>query len=321
MLKFAFRPQIALRTTNVTNRSSLVQKPSSRLFGDSYQQEKQNRIYDADGASDPRVEGNAMIRAAARDRDWRQMFKTFEDMKEKGLKPSASAYGAILNFHGRKNIPKMMATFNEMKTVGIRPNVITFNILLTALAGSKQTEATERISAAKQLWQEMKDVSIEPNEATYSRMMTLLSKAQAYEDMYDLYEQFKSTGKSPTSQIINCLMSSAVKQEKYSEVPILKQQLKDLGLPIDHYTYNILIHAAGKQQKFDEMHAVFQEMKDAGLPVDSVTYLTMINSYLVSGLQDKALETAEIMKAEGIELPPYLNTKLYGTVEGTPAEN
>ena len=96
----------------------------------------------------------AILSVCASNGDTKRAQEFWEQMATDGLQPTTTAYNGLLNVYARHGDKELFVKFDEMKASGVAPDINTFNILC---ASCKQMDCPEK---AAELLTEMKACSV-----------------------------------------------------------------------------------------------------------------------------------------------------------------
>ncbi|KAM1905935.1 hypothetical protein ACFX14_025781 [Malus domestica] len=124
---------------------------------------------------------NSIIAAYGRNKDFRSMTSTFEEMQFKGFSVSREAYNTMLDAYWKESQMERfrrwideVASVTELKECGLGPDLCSHNTLIKAYGIAGMVEN------AVHLVKEMRENGLEPDRITYINLIAALRRNDEY---------------------------------------------------------------------------------------------------------------------------------------------
>ncbi|KAL9957362.1 hypothetical protein ACROYT_G038992 [Oculina patagonica] len=166
---------------------------------------KENKLY-------PTVEVyNIFISAYARKGQVRKAFKIFNDVKKRGMKPTAHTFSSLFNACAKASVPrhalqrveKLLAEISKRTAKQeLEMNVITYNAAIQALVVCGNPHQ------AFDIYQEMQDNKVEPDGHTFSSLLAAccFDKVEGPSTAFKILEEMKALQIEPDIYIFNSVL-------------------------------------------------------------------------------------------------------------------
>lgn len=210
------------------------------------------------GKWDPRLEPdiivyNAVLNACVQQKQWEGAFWVLQQLKEKGLHPSVTTYGLVMQVMfecGKYNL--VHEFFRKIQKSSI-PNALTYRVLVNTL--SKEGKLDEAVLAV----QNMEKRGIVGSAALYYDFARCLCRAGRCQEALMQIDKICKVASKPlvvtyTGLIQACLDSGNVEDGAY-----IFSHMEDFCSP-NLVTCNILLKGYLKHGKFNEAKELFQKM-------------------------------------------------------------
>ncbi|GAB2226068.1 hypothetical protein Drorol1_Dr00021854 [Drosera rotundifolia] len=212
---------------------------------------------------------------------WWVALEIYEDMLEKGLKPSPMSYELIksyfkvmLNEARRSGKWRLAAELlNKMEEKGLKPGNSEWNAVLLACSRPSET------AVAAQVFLTMVDRGLKPTTTTYGALLSALEKGKQYDRAFKVWEHMKNLGIKPNIHAYTVMATIYVALGKFHEVDLILQEMISTGVNPTVLTYNAIISCCVRNGLEDAAYEWFDKMRAQNISANEFTYEMLIKAH------------------------------------------
>eukprot|EP00929_Paragymnodinium_shiwhaense_P045012 TRINITY_DN23051_c0_g1_i1.p1 TRINITY_DN23051_c0_g1~~TRINITY_DN23051_c0_g1_i1.p1 ORF type:complete len:1058 (+),score=256.41 TRINITY_DN23051_c0_g1_i1:128-3301(+) len=204
-------------------------------------------------------------------------------------------YSTVLKgFATAKRMDKVFAVYKEMRDNNIPCNTITYNTLLDACAKSCS------MNRASSLLEDMKAGCVEPDIITYSTIIKGYCQEGDVERAFHVLEDMKNDGKFQPDEIMyNSILDGCAKQHRVEQALNVLEEMRKAGIAPSNYTLSILVKALGHARRLGQaFHMVDDLSKQNGFRPNVQVYTCLVQACVLNRRLDKALALHDTMVAD-----------------------
>eukprot|EP00929_Paragymnodinium_shiwhaense_P003667 TRINITY_DN104271_c0_g1_i1.p1 TRINITY_DN104271_c0_g1~~TRINITY_DN104271_c0_g1_i1.p1 ORF type:complete len:576 (+),score=107.48 TRINITY_DN104271_c0_g1_i1:173-1900(+) len=260
---------------------------------------------------------SAIIQMHARAGNLRQGLSCLRHMKNASIVPELSCYNALIHACSLASRPlEARQCFEAMKGDGLKPSVMTFTALIDVSAKALDLKAAEA-------WMdEMSDLGIEPNVVSYSAMISACAKVGDLKRAEKWYNKMHERGVEPNAYSYSALINACAKVGDVNAASAWLERGEQAGTAFDAVVYSCVINCCARGGDAERAMAAFDKMRARNIPSNIIIYSALARPFAYRGDWAKVESIAEQMSAEGIDMNDYfLYTLLLAYSRAKPRES
>eukprot|EP00930_Biecheleria_cincta_P037912 TRINITY_DN2605_c0_g2_i1.p1 TRINITY_DN2605_c0_g2~~TRINITY_DN2605_c0_g2_i1.p1 ORF type:complete len:1113 (-),score=243.30 TRINITY_DN2605_c0_g2_i1:322-3537(-) len=229
------------------------------------------------------------------------------DLKSKSsMNSSASTYGSMIKLHGHNHdIKQVWATWNAMKQKGVSPSSVALGCMVEALVNSGETEAAAELVAGVAEEQRGSSTCI-LNTVIFSSIIKGFTQAKKPERCFEVLKQMDELGIQGNTITYNTVLDALAKSGLMAEVPAIFETMRQRQIEPDKITYSTLIKGYCVVGELDCALQLFEELKaDERLEVDEIVYNSLIDGCGRLRKSQQALEFLDDMAKNNVKPSNY----------------
>merc|ERR1719311_407664 len=275
----------------------------------------------------------SMIKAYGHAREIDRVRDLWQDMEERGVKPTSITLGCmtealVINQHpdealrlirsqlqsedrkacintviystvlkgfaGTRQIERVFAVYEEMRGLNIACNTVTYNTMLDACAKCCA------MSRAPSLLEDMKGSCVEPDIITYSTIVKGYCLEGDVDRAFHVLEDMKSDGKFVADEIMyNSILDGCAKQHRVDDALRLLDEMKSTGVVPSNYTLSILVKLLGHSRRLSQAFKLVEELSQQhGFRPNVQVYTCLVQACLLNRRLERALALHDTMVAD-----------------------
>lgn len=211
-----------------------------------------------------------------------------------------------------KDMDRLEATVQSMRELKVTPSPVTLGILVKTYGQAGD------LPKVLQVWSEMEKQRVQANAVTYGCMIDACVKCGHLSKAVDIFTDMKRTGKHKNTILYTTLIKGyGLDKDLLSAIKLFREMATE-GVPYNTITYNSIIDVCIKCDDVPQAEKLLLEMTSASSTVepDLITFSTLLKGYCNIGELDKALQTAETIKARKLRCDELVyNTLIDGCVK------
>ncbi|KAK4383773.1 Pentatricopeptide repeat-containing protein, mitochondrial [Sesamum angolense] len=188
---------------------------------------------------------------------------------------------------------KVNDTLEEMQKNGCRPSVVTYTIIMKALARAKE------ISKAMEVYEKMKENNCSPDTSFYNVFIDALSKAGRLKDSDAVFEDMSKQGIIPDVSTYNTLIFVAGQNLQEEKALSLLLKMEESRCQPDLNTYAPLLKMCCRLKRMKVLSFLFSHMFKNNISLDLGTYSLLVSRLCRNGKVDRACSFFEEMVHKG----------------------
>ncbi|PKI77865.1 pentatricopeptide repeat-containing protein At1g02060, chloroplastic [Punica granatum] len=234
---------------------------------------------------------NSLIRSYGRAGLFQESVKLFEDMKSKGVSPSAVTFNCLFSIllkRGRTN--KVKSLYDEMlSTYGVSPDAYTFNILIRGFCMNRM------VDEGFHFFKEMSRFDVEPDVITYNTLVDGLCREGKVVTASNVVKGMCKKGKDLNPNVVTytTLVRGFCAKGEIDEALKVVLEMVNRGVKPNIITYNTLVKGLCEAQKFDRIKEV---LDGSNFVPDTCTFNTLMHAHCNAGNLGEALQVFEKMQ-------------------------
>merc|ERR1719213_699730 len=204
-------------------------------------------------------------------------------------------YSTVLKgFALARRIDKVFAVYKEMRSKSIPCNTITYNTTLDACA-----KCCAR-SKAPCLLEDMKESCVEPDIITYSTIVKGYCLEGDVDRAFHVLEEMKNDDKFQPDEIMyNSILDGCAKQHRVEDALRVLEEMKATGVGPSNYTLSILVKLLGHARRLTQAFSLVEELsKKNGFRPNVQVYTCLIQACITNRRLEKALTLHNTMVAD-----------------------
>ncbi|MQL92752.1 hypothetical protein Taro_025384 [Colocasia esculenta] len=221
---------------------------------------------------------NVLLSAARKRGIWRWGVRLLNKMLDKGLKPGAKEWNAVLVACSKASESSAaVQVFRRMVDQGEKPTVVSYGALLSAL------EKDMLYDEALQVWDHMCKVGTKPNLYAYTILATIYLGKGSLEQVDSVIHDMISSGIEPTVITFNAIISGCARNNLGSAAFEWFHRMKVWNIVPNEVTYEMLIEALTRDAKPRLAYEMYLRAHNEGLTLSSKAYDAVVRSCEVHG--------------------------------------
>ncbi|KAJ3323138.1 hypothetical protein HDV06_002150 [Boothiomyces sp. JEL0866] len=263
-------------------------------------QENAVKAFDAikqNGLEPDIVAYNHLLNAHASVNDSQKAFEVYELIKKES-EPDLVTYSTLIKLLvNTKQLHKAFELYAAMKKKKIHPNQIVFTTLIKGCIQFSQ------IDRAWKTFNHMRSEIERPDSIAFTLMIYACSKTQDAERALDLFQEMISNNLQVTQVTYTSLiLACGSRADYYNEAFDLLEQMIATGFEPNIHTYNVLLQIASKNNDIDRVKTVWNDLITRGeanqeLQPTSVSFKYLLRTY-TSALKTKPTKTISAEEQE-----------------------
>ncbi|XP_024516058.1 pentatricopeptide repeat-containing protein At1g10910, chloroplastic-like [Selaginella moellendorffii] len=219
-----------------------------------------------------------------------------EEMKARGLKPDAYAYGSLLRVYCATEMEdKAKALVEEMRSEGVTLTLYHYSYLINLYARKRKPAEAEKIFAA------IKESGLEPNEIVYRSLLNVYGRSGLLEKARKTIAEIQASGMHPDMIMYSCVMDAYVSLGKVYEAHEILVDMSRKGVRPGGNAYSILIWGYGSIGDLDMVDKLAAESQTRRKGKQDVRlFNSLLKAYSKLQHDDGITNTLEKMDDEGI---------------------
>ncbi|CAK0880516.1 unnamed protein product [Prorocentrum cordatum] len=211
-----------------------------------------------------------------------------------------------------KDLSRLESIVNRMRELNVQPSPVTLGILVKTYgqAGDMQK--------VLQVWGDMEKQRGQANAVTYGCMIDACVKCNNLAKAVEIFKGMRAEGKHKNTILYTTLIKGYGLEKDLTRAMELFREMPKEGVPYNTITYNSILDACVKCSDLAGAEGLLREMLDTenSHEPDLITFSTLLKGYCHVGDLDKALQTAETIKARGLRCDELVyNTLMDGCVK------
>uniref|UniRef100_A0A1D1Z739 Pentatricopeptide repeat-containing protein At3g46610 n=1 Tax=Anthurium amnicola TaxID=1678845 RepID=A0A1D1Z739_9ARAE len=221
---------------------------------------------------------NVLLSAARKRGIWRWGVELLNKMQDKGLKPGAKEWNAVLVSCSRASeASAAVQIFRKMVDQGEKPTIVSYGALLSALEKGKLYDE------ALLVWEHMCKVGIKPNLYAYTILATMYIGKGRPEQVDSIICDMISSGIEPTVVTYNAIISGCARNNLGSAALEWFHRMKIRNIVPNEITYEMLIEALARDAKPRLAYEMYLRAHNEGLHLSSKAYDAVVRSSQLYG--------------------------------------
>lgn len=211
-----------------------------------------------------------------------------------------------------KDLPRLESTVNRMKELNVSPSPVTLGILVKTYGQAGDLQKVLSV------WGAMEKQRGQANAVTYGCMIDACVKCGNLEKAVEIFKGMRANGKHRNTILYTTLIKGYGLEKDLASAMELFREMPKEGVPYNTITFNSILEACVKCGDLAAGEGLLREMlaADSSLEPDLITFSTLLKGYCHTGDLDKALQTAESIKARGLKCDELVyNTLMDGCVK------
>ncbi|CAA7026790.1 unnamed protein product [Microthlaspi erraticum] len=240
---------------------------------------------------------NMSIKVAGSGKDFKQMRNLFYEMRRQGCLITQDTWAIMIMQYGRTGLTNIaIRTFKEMKDMGLVPSASTFKCLITVLCEKKGRNVEEATRTFREM---IRSGFVPDRELVQDYLGCLCEVGNTKEAKHCLDSLGKKGFPVPVaySIYIRALCRVGKVEEALSELASFKGERSLL----DQYTYGSIVHGLLHKGKLQEALDKVSSMKEMGIKPGVHVYTSLIVHFFKEKQIEKALEIFQKMEEESCE--------------------
>ncbi|GAB2254044.1 hypothetical protein Droror1_Dr00021853 [Drosera rotundifolia] len=212
---------------------------------------------------------------------WWAALEIYEDMLEKGPKPSKMSFELIKSyFNAMMNKARRSGKWRQavkllkkMEEKGLKPGTREWNVVLLACSRSAAS------AVAVLGFQAMVDRGLKPTTTTYVALLSALEKGKQYNRAFKVWEHMKNLGVKPNIHAFTIMATIYVALGKFHEVDLIFQEMILTGVNPTVVTYNAIISCCARNGLEGAAYEWFDKMRAQNISANEITYKMLIKAH------------------------------------------
>merc|ERR1719272_1302273 len=204
-------------------------------------------------------------------------------------------YSTVLKgFALARRIEKVWAVYKEMRSKNIVCNSITYNTLLDACAKCNSMDR------AGTLLEDMKESCVEPDIITYSTIVKGYCLQGDVDRAFHVLEELKSDDKFQPDEIMyNSILDGCAKQHRTEDALRILDEMKASGVGPSNYTLSILVKLLGHARRLNQAFSMVEDLsKTNGFRPNVQVYTCLTQACILNRRLEKAMALHDTMVAD-----------------------
>ena len=221
---------------------------------------------------------NVLLSAARKRGIWRWGLRLLEKMQEKGLKPRAREWNAVLVACSKASETCAgVQIFKRMIESGEKPTIVSYGALLSAL------EKGELYDEALRVWDHMIKMGIQPNLYAYTILNCIHIGNGSPELVESVIRDMDSSGIEPTVVTFNAIISGCARKNHGGAALEWYHRMKVRNIAPNDVTYEMLIQALTREGKPRIACEVYLKAQKEGFRLSAKAYDAVVQSSVCYG--------------------------------------
>ncbi|KAL7269404.1 hypothetical protein RUND412_007934 [Rhizina undulata] len=205
----------------------------------------------------------------------------FNQMKERGLKPTVYSYAHLLKAFGQeKDVVNSARSFQEMNSLGIQANLVLYTTLIQTCIKSEELPTAWAIFDLIKF----RSTATAPDVNVYTLMIHACAKNGEAERAMDLYTDMTERRElQPNSQTYHALIHACASRPDYfTQAWKFATEMQQQGIKIEYRALNTLLAACGRSGELTRARLLVRHMMAAGKPElapDEFTFQGLLRAY------------------------------------------
>lgn len=259
---------------------------------------------------------NIVLRLLGRARRWDLISLVWFEMKSKGILPTNSTYGTLIDAYSKGGMRKQaLVWLGEMCKQGVEPDEVTMGVVVQTYKKAGE------FRKAEEFFKKWSSVSIDDaaDEAksqtsyslyTYNTLIDTYGKAGDFKQASETFARMLREGVAPDTVTFNTMIHVCGNCGCLEEVESLISTMEEIRCFPDTRTYNILISLYSKSDDIGSATKYFLKMKAEGLVPDIVSYRTLLYAFSIRKMVGEAEALIVEMGERGLEIDEYTQSSL-----------
>ncbi|KAL0287144.1 UNVERIFIED_CONTAM: Pentatricopeptide repeat-containing protein, mitochondrial [Sesamum calycinum] len=233
---------------------------------------------------------NVLVHAYCRDKDFRKVNDTLEEMQKNGCRPSVVTYTIIMKALARaKEISKAMEVYEKMKEKDYSPDTSFYNVFIDALSKAGRLKDSDAV------FEDMSKQGVIPDVSTYNTLIFVAAQNLQEEKALSLLLKMEESRCQPDLNTYAPLLKMCCRLKRMKVLSFLLSHMFKNNISLDLGTYSLLVSRLCRNGKVDRACSFFEEMVHKGFVPMDCTYELLVKELKKKGMNREQQQIEEAM--------------------------
>jgi len=222
----------------------------------------------------------SILKGFSHQKQFDKVWQVYEEMQIKGIRPSLTAFNALIDACARcGKMGNSAIILEDMAKHGFQPNVITCTSIIKGCCRDNQLDRAFSLLDSMQ-----KIAEFTPDEVTWNTLLDGCARQGHYDRGMSVLEMMKKANVAPSNFTLSVLVKLICRAKKLDEAFALSAKIaKDHNLHLNVYVYNNLIQGCIQNKSLHRGLEAFGTMVQKKVSPDARTYTLLLRGCVERG--------------------------------------